>query len=202
MNEKIIRWVKRRRLTKEAVKICHVVEKVKSFHVDLKPYDVSRMMASNGMCKRRIKKVLKKKLKPQFSTSIQNVRKMIKKSRFSASKMLVMDEAGIWRDDISPYTYEEKRSKDVGVVVPDEKIRHTIVETLLGDSTALPPFWIQNQNANKKRKQKVIKEMNIMFMLKYIDEVLEPNKDDAQVILMNNLSCHHNRQVLEKIINL
>ena len=113
-----------------------------------------------------------------------------------------MDEAGIWRDDISPYTYEEKRLKDVGVVVPDEKIRHTIVETLLGDSTALPLFWIQHQNANIKRKQKVIKGMNTMFMLKYIDEVLEPNKDGAQVILMNNLSCHYNRQVLEKIINL
>ena len=70
--------------------------------------------------------------------------------------MLVMDEAGIWHDDISPYTYEEKRSKDVGVVAPDEKIRHKIVQTLLGDSTALPPFWIQHQNANKKRKQKVI----------------------------------------------
>ena len=41
-----------------------------------------------------------------------------------------------------------------------------------------------------------------MFMLKYIDEVLESNKDDAQVILMNNLSGHHNRQVLKKIINL
>ena len=39
--------------------------------------------------------------------------------------------------------------------------------------------------------------MNTMFMLKYIDEVLEPNKDDSQVILMNNLSCHHNRQILE-----
>ena len=39
-------------------------------------------------------------------------------------------------------------------------------------------------------------------MLKYIDKVLELNKDDTQVILMNNLSCHHNRQVLEKIINL
>ena len=202
MNEKIICWVKRRRLAKETVKICHVIEKVKSFHVDLKPFDVSRMMARNGMCKRRIKKVLKKKLKPQFSTSIQNVRKMIQKSRFPASKMLVMDEAGIWRDDISPYTYEEKRLKDVGVVVPDEKIRHTIVAILRGDSTALPPFWIQHQNINKKRKQKVIKEMNTMFMLRYIDEVLEPNKDDAQVILMNNLSCHHNIQVLEKIINL
>ena len=41
-----------------------------------------------------------------------------------------------------------------------------------------------------------------MFMLKYIDEVLESNKVDAQIILMNNLSCHHNGQVLEKIINL
>ena len=152
MKEKIIHWIKRRRLAKEAVKICHVIEKAKSFHVDLKPYDVSRMMVRNGMCKRRIKKVLKKKLKPQCSTSIQDVRKMIQKSRFPASKMLVMDEAGIWRDDISPYTYEEKRSKDVGIAVPDEKIRHTIVETLLGDSTALPPFWIQHQNANKKRK--------------------------------------------------
>ena len=40
-----------------------------------------------------------------------------------------------------------------------------------------------------------------MFMLKYIDEILEPNKGDAQVILMDNLSCHHNGQVLEKIVN-
>ena len=47
-----------------------------------------------------------------------------------------MDEAGIWSDDISPYTYEEKRSKDVVVVVPNEKIRHTIVATLRGDGTA------------------------------------------------------------------
>ena len=44
--------------------------------------------------------------------------------------------------------------------------------------------------------------MNSMFMLKYIDEVLEPNKGDAHVILMDNLSCHHNGQVLEKTINL
>ena len=44
--------------------------------------------------------------------------------------------------------------------------------------------------------------MNTMFMLKYIDEILQPNKGDAQVILMDNLSCHHNGQVLEKIINL
>jgi transposase len=200
--EKIIHWAKRRRLAKEPVKIRHVIEKAKSFHVDLKPYDVSRMMARNGMSKRRIKKVLKKKLKPEFSTSIEQFREMIQKSRIPASKMLVMDEAGIWSDDISPYTYEEKGSKDVGVVVPDEKIRHTIVATLRGDGTALPPFWIQHQNANKKRKQKAVKGMNTMFMLKYIDEVLAPNKGDAQVILMDNLSCHHNGQVMEKIINL
>ena len=37
--EKIILWVKRRRLAKEIVKIRHVMEKAKSFHVDLKPYD-------------------------------------------------------------------------------------------------------------------------------------------------------------------
>ena len=41
-----------------------------------------------------------------------------------------------------------------------------------------------------------------MSMLKYIDEVLESNKGDAQVISMDNLSCYHNGQVLEKIINL
>ena len=77
--EKIIRWVKRRRLAKEPVKIRHVIEKAKSFHVDLKPYDVSRMMARarNWISKRRIKKVLKRKLKPEFSTSIQDFRKMI-----------------------------------------------------------------------------------------------------------------------------
>ena len=160
------------------------------------------MMARNGISKRRIKKVLKRKSKPEFSTSIQDFRKMIQNSRIPASKMLVMDEAGIWSDDISPYTYEEEGSKDVGVVVPDEKIRHTIVATIRGGGTALPSFWIQHQNANKKRKQKAIKGMNIMFMLKYIDEILESNKGDAQVILMDNLSCHHNGQVLEKIINL
>ena len=146
--------------------------------------------------------MLKRKLKPEFSTSIQDFRKMIQNSRIPASEMLVMDEAGIWSDDISLYTYEEKGSKDVGVVVPDEKIRHTIVATLRGVGTVLPPFWIQHQNANKKRKQKAIKGMNTMFMLKYIDEILEPNKGDAQVILMDNLSCHYNEQVLEKITNL
>ena len=40
LNEKIIRWVKRRRLAKEPVKIRHMIEKVKLYHVDLKPYDV------------------------------------------------------------------------------------------------------------------------------------------------------------------
>ena len=180
--EKIIRWVKRRRLAKERVKIRHMIEKAKSFHVDLKSYDVSRMMARNGISKRRIKKVLKRKLRPEFSTSIQDLRKMIQNSRIPASKILVMDEAGIWSDDISPYTCEEKGSKHVGVVVPDEKIRHTIVATLRGDGTALPPFLIQHQNTNKKRKQKAIKGMNTMFVLKYIDEILEPNKGDAQVI--------------------
>ena len=44
--------------------------------------------------------------------------------------------------------------------------------------------------------------MNTIFMLKYIDEVLEPNKGDVQVILIDNFSCDHNGQVLEKIINL
>ena len=63
-------------------------------------------------------------------------------------------------------------------------------------------FGFNIKTPTKKRKQKVIKGMNAMFMLKYIDEVLEPNKGDAQVTLMNNLSCHHNGQVLEKIINL
>ena len=91
------------------------------------------MMARNGMSKHRIKNVLKKKLKPEFSTSIQEFREMIQKFRIPASKMLVMDEAGILNDDIFPYTYEEKQSKDVGVVVPNEKIRHTIVATLRGD---------------------------------------------------------------------
>ena len=57
-DEKSIRWVRRRRIAKETVKIRHAIEKAKSFHVDLKPFDVSRMMARNGMCKRRIKKVL------------------------------------------------------------------------------------------------------------------------------------------------
>ena len=64
-------------------------------------------MPRNGMCKRRIK-VLKKKLKSQFSMSNHDFRIMIQKSRFPASKMLMMDEAGIWSDDIFPYTYEEK----------------------------------------------------------------------------------------------
>ena len=156
--EKIIRWINRRRLAKEPVKIRHVIEKAKWFHVDLKPYDVSRMMARNRISKRRIKKVLKRKLKPEFSTSIQDFRKMIQNSRIPASKTLVMDEAGIWSDDISPYTYEEKESKDVGVVVPDEKIRHTIVATLRDDGTALLPFWIQHQNANKKENRRPLKE--------------------------------------------
>ena len=40
LNEKIIRWVKQRRLAKEPVKIHHGIEKAKSFHVDLKPYEV------------------------------------------------------------------------------------------------------------------------------------------------------------------
>ena len=61
---------------------------------------------------------------------------------------------------------------------------------------------MQHQTPTKKRKQKVIKGMNTMSMLKSIDEVLESNKDDAQVISMDNLSCHHNGQILEKIINL
>ena len=73
----IIRWIKRRRLVKQPVKTHHVIEKAKSFYVDVKPYDVSRMMARNGICKRRIKKVLKKKLKPEFSTSIQNFQQMV-----------------------------------------------------------------------------------------------------------------------------
>ena len=69
-------------------------------------------------------------------------------------------------NDISPYTYEEKRSKDVDVVVPDEKIRHTIVVTLPGDGTALPPFSIQHENANKKESRRPLKGMNIMFYVK------------------------------------
>ena len=108
------------------------------------------MMARNGISKRRIKKALKRKLKPEFSTSIPDFRKMIQNSRIPASRMLVMDEAGIWSDDISPYTYEEKRSKDV----EDEKIRHTIVATLRGDGTALSPFWIQHQNAENRKPLK------------------------------------------------
>ena len=42
------------------------------------------------------------------ATSIQNFRKMIQKFRFPTSKMWVMDEVGIWSDDITPYTYGEK----------------------------------------------------------------------------------------------
>jgi hypothetical protein len=98
-----------------------------------------------------------------------------------------MDEAEIWSDDISPYTYEEKGSNDVGVVMPDKKIRHTIVATLRGDGSTLPPFSIQHRNANKRRKQKAIKGVNTTFMLKYIDEVLAPNIGDAKVTLMDNL---------------
>ena len=90
---------------------------------------------------------------------------------------------------------KKKGSKDVGVVVSDKKIRHTIVATLRGDGSALPPFWIQHRNANKRRKQKAIKGMNIMFMLKYIDEVLASNRGDAEVIrgehrvTFSTLSC-------------
>jgi len=91
---KIIRWVKRRRSAKQPIKIHHVIEKAKSLHVDLKPYDVSRMMARNGICKRRMMKVLKKKLKPEFSTSVQNFQQMVQKSRIPASKMLVWMKLG------------------------------------------------------------------------------------------------------------
>jgi len=109
-----------------------------------------------------------------------------------------MDEAGIWSDDISPYTYAEKGSKDVDVLVQDKKVRHTIVATLRGDRSTLPAFWIKHRNANKRRKQKAIKGINTILMLKYIDEVLAPNISDAKVITMDNLRCHHNRQVLKK----
>ena len=35
--------------------------------------------------------------------------------------MWMMDEAGIWSNDIFPYTYEEKGSKDIGFIVSDKK---------------------------------------------------------------------------------
>ena len=48
-----------------------------------------------------IKKVSGKKLKPEFSTSIQSIHQMSQKVCIPPLKMLVMDEAGIWNDDIS-----------------------------------------------------------------------------------------------------
>ena len=54
---KIMHCVKRRKLAKGPIKIHHVIEKGKSVHIDLKSYDMSRMMARNRRCEQRIKKV-------------------------------------------------------------------------------------------------------------------------------------------------
>ena len=68
--------------------------------------------------------------------------------------MLVMDETGISSDDIFPYTYEEKGSKDVAIVVENKKIRHPIVVTLRGDGIVLPHRFRFNIKMTTKEERK------------------------------------------------
>ena len=137
------------------------------------------MMVRNGVCKRRVNKILKKKERSDFSTSIQSFHRMVQKLRTSASKILVMNETGIWSDNIFPFpcTYIKKRSTNVGVIVSEKKVRRTIVAILRDDGSTLRAFWIKYRNDNKRSKQKAIKGMNTPFILKYIDDILAPNTE-------------------------
>ena len=98
--------------------------------------------------------MLKKKMKPELLISVQEFLRTVQQSRVPASEMLTMDEAGIRSTDISPYTYAKKRSKDVGLVVPNESATRVIIATLWGDGSTLLSFWVQHRNANERKKAK------------------------------------------------
>jgi hypothetical protein len=163
----VMGWAKQQRKKKKVVKARQIIGRVKAVNggISISPSKVTHLAQEHRMSSQRTKRRSADKNTLEFDERVASFRATFQRERVAAKHTLVMDEAGVYDNDIHPYCYDDVGSGGAEVEVPVTGQRDTVVATLRGDGVALPPFYIHHQRANKRNGIAAVKGMNSKIML-------------------------------------
>ena len=215
----LVKWIDHRNKHGKLVSINLVKSKVKRM-------TNGRWIPSPSWVSKTLKKLkfsshLAKSKKPQqlsrkFRKEINNFREKIKdyfekNCKNENFNMWVMDEKGIWNHSPTLRTYTRRKNPIPYVCgLKRNNSKDTMVGTVSNRGKKLPIFWIQSKrskfsvrtllNGEKERKlvEKGVSGMNLIQMNKWVDYFI-PYTHPNDVLIMDNLRVHHNKQIKEKI---
>jgi hypothetical protein len=141
----------------------------------------------------------------EFGREISEFQERIRRD-YEPSSIYVMDETGIWTQDIPVRSYAQIGSGGAYVAREGTPRRDTWVACVRGDGMSLPGFFIHHKKEQRRRGQVVeraVKGINVELMLKWIDTVLSPCAGSCRkVLLLDRLQVHLNSEVIQRIRNL
>ncbi len=198
-------WVKKRHQLHRPTKGVDVIKKVRLMtrnKVILSKQDVSNYMKALSFSSRKTQRRAPHKDTAEFKAQIDKFRAYTNNRRFPCKRIVVMDEAGLYDNEIVSKSYVPKGSHDVYVSAKEKGKRDTIVVAVRGNGDKLPLFFIEHQRQKSKNGrvvQKKVAGLTKELMQQYLDDVLIPNLHEGDLVLMDRLSSHTNNTVREKI---
>jgi len=197
----IISFVQESNLRRVAVGIREIQQHFSGLY-PLKKWQISRILHRNGFRSLKVIKRQGKRNRESYDEEVKNFRHQW--SREDLSRVFCMDETGVWTDNVQMRSYC-RIGQNPEVATTDTPQRHTFVATLCGDGRKLPGYFIPHMRQRTRKKvvvQRAVKGMTIKLMLQYIDDIIRPNCPPGSILMMDQLSSHKNKQVLDRLTEL
>jgi len=126
--------------------------------------------------------------------------------KFDATCVYVMDETAFIGDNFYCRSFSEP-SQDSIISMPVDKKRTTLIACYRGDGEKLTPMLIDPKSLTKLQStpktiittNRGTKGNNSDIMKKWVDEVFIPQSKEYDILVMDNLRCHKNKEVLEAL---
>ena len=116
----------------------------------------------------------------------------------------MMDETGLYSDDIPSYTWVDPDDKEAYVVSNGQQRRDTLVCTIRADGEGFAKFIRHRNmktrtiNGEKLIVDKGVKGMNIEEMKKWIKEFVK-YAEENDLLIIDNLSFHKSKVILDEL---
>lgn len=134
----------------------------------------------------------------------QDLLDMVSTYNLKPSNIHMMDETGLYSDDIPAYTWVDKDDAEAYVVSNGQQRRDTLVCTIRADGEGFAWFIrhrnmkTRSINGEKMIVDKGVKGMNIEEMKKWVEEFVK-YAEEGDLLIMDNLSSHKNKDILYQL---